>query len=533
MLTPAPADASAHSWGWGALLDHTTGAAADCEYKSKYKLLLAPGRSDEDAAEALRCFTAYLKELAPRALDHVRRQLGEHVSGKDVQWLLTVPAIWDDAAKGVMRDAFVAAGLIKGADDSAAAASSSAIFSPHPLLMVPEPEAASIFCQTRLPLPAYDLSLVCDCGGGTVDIVVHRKQEDVDGSLRLREMSKGSGNVYGGTVVDDQFVAFLSTAVPPFAEYAAENPREVLRCLMAQWELKKRTFTGDGEIDIDLPASLARLFADYKVAHYEEFAANDDDDEGYGHLTISASQLRAIFDTSVDRVLSLIEEQLTQLASQGDGGVACLFLVGGFAASPYLAKRVRERFSARIANIKTPPMPGVAVLEGAVLYGLAPAAITSRRARKTYGVAMTRPWCEETDAGQCDKYWHGEAGEHYADDVFDRFVSAGDELPVGKVVSRWYEPAYSSQTVVPVRIFSTASQETPKCVLGRGVRPEGDVFLEMATTGGSRPIKVSFVFGETEVRVVETDVSGGVEKAVSISFIRNADGFLAPPKAQQ
>ena len=58
-----------------------------------------------------------------------------------------VPAIWDDAAKATMRRAMADAGLVP--DAVLGAQSSAKTGSPHPLLMVLEPEAASIYCQAR------------------------------------------------------------------------------------------------------------------------------------------------------------------------------------------------------------------------------------------------------------------------------------------------------------------------------------------------------------------------------------------------
>jgi hypothetical protein len=67
----------------------------------------------------------------------------------------------------------------------------------------------------------------------------------------------------------------------------------------------------------------------------------------------------------VDRVVQLIEEQLEGV----DGGCAAMLVVGGFAASPYLMKRIKLAFSERVPLIWQPPQSGSAILEGAVLYG--------------------------------------------------------------------------------------------------------------------------------------------------------------------
>ena len=64
------------------------------------------------------------------ALDRIKT-LG--VVEAEVGWVLTVPAIWDDAAKSVMRQAAFEAGIVKDVN------------SPN-LQLVLEPEAAIVAC---------------------------------------------------------------------------------------------------------------------------------------------------------------------------------------------------------------------------------------------------------------------------------------------------------------------------------------------------------------------------------------------------
>ena len=217
-----------------------------------------------------------------------------------------------------MRDAMADAGLVAYRDSAPHAPDASA----HKLLMVLEPEAASLYCHVsslcdRLRLALCGLTrcfvsqhklnnnalwassagsnVMCvDCGGGTTDIVVHCEEEREDGSLSLREVVKGSGACVGGTTVDAAFLKLLSEIVPVFDEYAAKHPKEVrllrasacansaysrfiqqvLRSLMQKFELAKRSFDGSNAIDLDLPPKLARLAYEYKCANYEECGAN-------------------------------------------------------------------------------------------------------------------------------------------------------------------------------------------------------------------------------------------------------------------
>ena len=229
-----------------------------------------------------------------------------------------------------MRQAMVDAGLVRaappaGGGNSRRAGGDAAGGSPHPLHLVLEPEAASIYCQARArvllrfcatskacvaarrPFSWWCVAIfaersthdspsvaqcklgpellrglesggnvmVVDCGGGTVDTVVHRREARPDGGgVGLREVARGAGDCCGGTLLDAEFVAHLRAAMPTvFDAYAAAQPREVLRGLLGKWELQKRSFDGSDGVVIDLPPKLARAWHAHKAAHYEQYGA--------------------------------------------------------------------------------------------------------------------------------------------------------------------------------------------------------------------------------------------------------------------
>jgi molecular chaperone DnaK (HSP70) len=78
----------------------------------------------------------------------------QFLRNQNMSYIITVPAIWSDGAKALTRQAATRAG-IPG----------------DKLLMIPEPEAAALYCATMaddVDLNAGDCFLVCDAGGGTV-----------------------------------------------------------------------------------------------------------------------------------------------------------------------------------------------------------------------------------------------------------------------------------------------------------------------------------------------------------------------------
>lgn len=70
-------------------------------------------------------------------------------------------------------------------------------------------------------------------------------------------------------------------------------------------------------------------------------------------LEISIEDMKAIFDPVVNKIIDLIREQL-KAAPQCN----FVFLVGGFAQSPYLNERVKAAFPEWSNKILSPPEPG-------------------------------------------------------------------------------------------------------------------------------------------------------------------------------
>ncbi len=172
----------------------------------------------------------YLKRLKKFALKEIKDATAGYLKDSEILWCLTIPAIWTDADKQLMRHAAQKAGLI-GLDSADA----------ERLLLVLEPEAAAISCQEKdkSHLEPGTRFMVVDCGGGTVDITVH---EVVEGR-GIKEVAEGTGGAYGSTYVDRSFREYLETKLTAEAigSFHDEEPIDYLE-MMADWERIKCDF---------------------------------------------------------------------------------------------------------------------------------------------------------------------------------------------------------------------------------------------------------------------------------------------------
>ncbi|CAG2239362.1 unnamed protein product [Mytilus edulis] len=178
---------------------------------------------------AMDVFTHSIEALKNHLMSALETQ-GTGVLPNEIQWVLTVPAIWSDNAKEFMRESAKR----------------------NILLISLEPEAASIYCQY---LPTEKLSgsgtgfamsevgtkyMVADLGGGTADVTVHEK---VDGN-RLKELCRASGGSCGGTAVDaEYFQMFTNILGKRIIQSLKQEKPEAYLDLQRTFETVKRTVT--------------------------------------------------------------------------------------------------------------------------------------------------------------------------------------------------------------------------------------------------------------------------------------------------
>ena len=103
------------------------------------------------------------------------------VQSTRIDFVLTVPAIWSDAAKQKMRKAAATAGM----------------GNEHQLILLSEPESAALYTLKGLhnanaQVNPHDRIVVCDAGGGTVDLITY-DVEQIFPNLSVKECTAGTG----------------------------------------------------------------------------------------------------------------------------------------------------------------------------------------------------------------------------------------------------------------------------------------------------------------------------------------------------
>ncbi|XP_028648869.2 heat shock 70 kDa protein 12A-like [Erpetoichthys calabaricus] len=451
----------------------------------------------------------YLKDHALKTIN-VTDDIIKYTA-EDVTWVLTVPAIWEPAAKQFMRVAAQEAGLIKSIDS-------------ENLVIALEPEAASMWCK-QLPSTGFISEeadqeklenhpgveyIVLDCGGGTVDITVHKVIEDGF----LKELHKASGGDWGGIHVDSNFRGFLRDIFHPslWDTYEKEHPSEVQK-LMYDFSVQK---CSDQEEDILIPCYYNLVQSvQQKNKNIEEFFENVKGASwSSGSIKIKYEKLKGFYDYSVKKIIAEVQAIL----ETPEINIDYILLVGGFAASRILRQAIRNEFSRR-CRVLCPCDAQLAIVKGAVLFGNDPKLIFCRISALTYGVDK----CNKFDPAIHDKNKRrvNNAEDYvYCTDLFVKLVEKGKSVGYNQVTNYYYNPVNQNQVNMRFRFFSTEKLNA-KYVDEPGIKQIGHFTVNMPdiTSGRNRRVRLDIKFGFTELEATATDLTSKETQILMLNFL--------------
>ncbi|XP_062582261.1 heat shock 70 kDa protein 12A-like [Saccostrea cucullata] len=433
---------------------------------------------------------------------------------EDIEYVLTVPAIWGDKAKMFMREAATKAGIKK-----------------EDLTIALEPEAASIYCQ-YLQMAQQDPSseslgvvkpgtkyMVVDLGGGTADITVHQKCED----NTLEEVLPASGGPWGGKSVDDQFMKFLSelmgeSVMADLKKKHMEDHLEILRT----FETKKRTIkpNKEGVTNMVIPHVLFELCKKYHgVKDFKEVIERNELHRnnvkfGQGKLKWENKFFRGFFKKTIDSIVKHMDELFQEDAIQN---VDIIIMVGGFSECLLVQDAIRKNFDKK--SIIVPEDAGLAVVKGAVYFGHVPDAISRRSARYTYGI---QTWPEFRPGFHLETKKVNVRGSLRCRDVFFKVITKGEKIMPGYMKSQIFQALNSQEKCLECGVF-ISDQKNPTYVDEDGCRLLGVLQVPLSADGKQTTCEIeeSLIFGETELRFKAKDVYTGVQREVIFDLLKD------------
>lgn len=507
------------AWGYTAMKKladlRAQGTAKDYYFARNFKMELHSGKKDNNGLYVINetngnklpvidLIADYIRLIKDEALKEIKSSTSGELKDEEIRWCLTIPAIWKDADKDLMRRAAQKAGLIGSSNDEA-----------ERLFLVLEPEAAAIFCQEvdKNALTPGTKIMIVDCGGGTVDITVHEVVKDGG----LDEVAPGTGGAFGSMYVDKSFLDYLEKKLTAevIELFQDKEPVDYLE-MMADWERTKCGFDSEGSgnvIYFPIRTKLYNLISKHKPQVLEKLADEQNGDDT--NIYLNRQTMDAIFRPTLDGLVSTVENQFIGLK---DEKVDIIFLVGGFSTSPLLRQRIQKEFGKKVQKIVMPPRPGVAILKGAASFGVDPSIIRVRCSRLTYGAACSYSFEQGVDP-ESKKFWAEDLKRYQCTDRFLKMVTIGDRVPVDAEVAVVYTPLKHDQRNMQFQFYATSKTQV-RYTDEKDVTKIGELTVEMPFTNGGidRKVDLLFYFGQTEIKVKATDRTSGKQANTTLRF---------------
>ncbi|KAF7551172.1 hypothetical protein G7Z17_g5193 [Cylindrodendrum hubeiense] len=171
------------------------------ELKSSEFLLRARKMMKENRKTAIDLISDYLRMLWKHILDTIARDRGEDVlDALQLHVVITIPAIWKGYTRQHMQEAAKRSGIL----DSRRAGLTNLTFAPEP-----EAAAFATLCEPNKSknIKRGDVYLVCDAGGGTVDLISYKIIST--SPIHMEEAVEGSGGLCGGIFIDEVFESIV------------------------------------------------------------------------------------------------------------------------------------------------------------------------------------------------------------------------------------------------------------------------------------------------------------------------------------
>ncbi|KAG6101069.1 hypothetical protein E4U30_003157 [Claviceps sp. LM220 group G6] len=453
----------------------------------------------------------YLTQIRRHTMETLSRRYGaSFMASTRVEFVLTCPAVWSDAAKHRTLLAAERAGMGQRGE----------------IRMVSEPEAAAVYTLKVMGacLAVGDHFVVCDAGGGTVDLIAYKIKSLHP--LRVEESAVGTGGLCGSAFLNYRFEEHVRNRLG----HARFDEMKTLKAKTWQMGLKyfeefvKRNFDEEEHQEVHVP---------FPGLPDDETAGLDS-----GFLIMTAPQIRDIFAPVVQEVCDLVQGQVDRLRSQG-GTVSGIILVGGFGQSEHLYRRLKAHFSSATPPSLLPPPPppppyserplreaeaddggGIAapqphtnngsievmqpvyawtaVVRGAVLRGLEyleGSMVVSRRSRMHYGTSYATVY-DEGKHGLGERYWSPLWERWMVSNRMQWHIAKGDALsplePIAFHYTRNFRPGQS--LIVTDDLLACEADDPPKaftrdlthvCTLTTDLSAvPGGLFTRLTTTRG-------------------------------------------------
>ncbi|KAJ5715243.1 actin-like ATPase domain-containing protein [Penicillium malachiteum] len=240
--------------------------------------------------------TDVISDYLHHVLNYVGRDLKPEINSLLIHLQFTFPASWSRQAKGLIEAAVNQAWKFRRPQDE--------------LSSMSEPEAAaeSVHHMLKGTLNRGDTILVCDCGGGTVDIATYNVDHYAEFDLSMIQSIQGAK--CGGAAIDCRLFDLMKQQLSTSAFEGLNHLIAPRSPFMMEFKKVKMSFGSHfahGLFHLPLPLRRGRATCNF-------------DPEG-DIFTLKRQDVQSLFDPVVRKIATLIKSQIKEAASKKPGSM--------------------------------------------------------------------------------------------------------------------------------------------------------------------------------------------------------------------
>ena len=450
-----------------------------------------------------------------------------------IKWVVTVPSIWDEHQKCIMMDSCIGAGLINKNTDKS-------------LFFALEPEAASLYCSIdkgidKNYIKEGEYYIVCDLGGGTGDIVAHL----VGSNNKLNEIAPSCGGNFGSDEIDKKifkdvieqlfgcqdFNSFFNKYIKKNNNGNDENDKGDLFNDWSRLEKEIKDFkegiTNDKIINQEKYPINFSLFQDIFEEDLDiNVLVNKYNEKIYNkNLRLSVKKIKKkwMIELPYEIIYYYLSAQAKSIAKiindiNSKEDIKTIIFVGGYCSNELLLQLIKND----LEKIKTytylePSYPHLAIMNGAVLFGIEPSTINIRKAKYTIGLESEETWDDKRHFPKGNKFFNEYENSWFCSECFSKFIEINQSL---KYEDEIFHEFWTMDNNPRLTFYKTKKTD-PIFVFEEGITKIGECFFKIDAKYKNyeeRRVRVILKFGGTYIDVTAIHLKSGDLVKTTLTF---------------
>lgn len=462
-----------------------------------------------------------IKEIALKEIRSLRPTIEE----SNIAWRVTVPAIWSNKSKDIMQKASVKAGIFE-----------------KPLTFFAlEPEAAACdYANGKISdqeaIKPGNNYIVCDIGGGTIDISTHRRINENE-QIFIEEIYHPIGGAHGSTNINKFFMQRVIEKI--FGKEAINKLTTIIKnpymdkdlyidyCIFLEEienfkiTIKKENINDSKRINCSffkgLISDISKMIGNYNKECPDKWKILkfNKDYKLYFPYQIMIDLTEEVIVNNVVKYIKRIIQYVEDIKS--------IIYAGSVSSNDFIISMIKEKLPKNINNYLS-AYPSTSIAKGAVIFGMDPYIIKSRVSKYTIGISVEQRWDEKKHGKRKDlKFFCKIENCYKCKNIFSPIIFRKDKIEIKDTKLRHYSIIQPKNTVVfyktvfyNVKYIDETCNSKRKCIeFGRIPFDVGDSF-----DPNNKDVVVELQLGGT---FIDAKIKyKGIEKSSPFSFDNEA-----------